>query len=183
MKYKYWFYGLLVFLISLVIDNRIIQYITGNRVSALNEIITQLTKYTNGFLTLFLIGLIIFVWKRKYLVRYVISFGIFGGIIWVIKYIIQRPRPFLDLDIISLIPVKAGYSFPSGHAGFAFFSLAFIWKLFPRFRWVWLVGVIIISLSRLYSGVHYLSDIIAGTMLGLFFGFYFFKQRFFKFKK
>ncbi len=168
MKYKMWFWGLLLFLASLFFDKTIINYVAQNRVAEFS---------------LLVVGIIILIWKRKYIYRYLIGFGIFAGILWLIKNIVQRPRPFSDLDITSLLLDKTGFSFPSGHAGFAFFSLAFIWKLLPRFKWVWLAVAVIISLARVYVGVHYLSDIIASALIGLFLGTLLAKHKSFIFKK
>jgi len=182
MRYKYWFWGLIVFVVSLFFDKTIINFISQNRIFALNGIISTFTIYTNAIFSLLVIAILILIWKRKYIYRYLIGFGVFSGIIWLIKYIVQRPRPFLELDIISLIP-ENGYSFPSGHASLAFFSLIFVWKIFPRFKWIWLIIVVLISLARGYVGVHYFSDIIGGALLGVFFGSLFLKQKFFKFKK
>lgn len=172
-----------MFLVSLFFDRTIVNYVSNNRVLGLNDIIVWFTSYTNLIFSFLVVGVIIFIWKKKYIYRYVVSFVAFTGIIWLLKQIIQRPRPFLDLDIVGLIPSEIGYSFPSGHASFAFFSLAFVWGLFPRFKWIWLIIVILVSLARVYVGVHYFSDIIGGALLGLFLGVFFFKQKLFKFKK
>ena len=183
MKYKFWILGLLVFIISFFIDKALIAFIANNRILGLNNIVTKFAILTNGFFSLIVIGLAILIWKRGYIYRYLTGFGVFTGLIWLIKYIVQRPRPLLGLDIASLIPDKAGFSFPSGHAGFAFFSLAFVWELFPKFKWIWLDIAILISLARLYTGVHYISDILGGMLLGLFIGMTFLEQKFFKFKQ
>ena len=180
MKYKWWFFGLLLFLISLFFDKTIIDYATENRIIEFNEVAILFTTYTSWVFSFLLVGFIILIWKRKHIYRYLISSGIFFGLIWLIKTAIQRPRPFLE---ISLIPTETGYSFPSGHASFAFFSLIFIWKLFPKFKWIWLIIVILISLTRVYAGVHYLSDVIGGMLIGLFFSLLSLKQKLFKFKK
>ncbi len=183
MKYKWWFFGLLLFLISLFFDKTIINYAAENRIPEFNKYVIIFTNYTNWVFSFLVVGFIMLFWKRKHIFKYIISSGIFLGLIWLIKTVVQRPRPFLESDIMTLIPTETGFSFPSGHASFAFFSLTFIWKSFPKLKWIWLAIAILISLARVYVGVHYTSDVISGMLLGLFFGFLFLKQKLFKFKK
>lgn len=87
------------------------------------------------------------------------------------KTLFQRLRPFqVDSAIENVRPqTSGGYSFPSGHtqgAATVFSSVA----LFIKKRWMTIgSGVIIflVALSRLYIGVHYLSDVIVGAFLGI----------------
>jgi membrane-associated phospholipid phosphatase len=89
----------------------------------------------------------------------------------VIKVLVQRPRPFqVDDQIVNLRPATSGgYAFPSGHtqgASSVFGSVA-VWV---KKRWVSIVAAIIVvmvALSRMYLGVHYLSDVIVGGILGI----------------
>lgn len=89
-----------------------------------------------------------------------------------VKNIYQRIRP----DQIEHLVDQGGYSFPSGHAmGSMIICGGLIFLIFRYFKsnWVkWSIGVflgiliLLIGLSRIYLGVHYPSDVIAGFSLG-----------------
>jgi undecaprenyl-diphosphatase len=92
----------------------------------------------------------------------------------IIKVLVCRPRPpllFSDGEVWPhLLAFKASYlwnSFPSGHATTGL-SIAIAGSAaWPRLSWLmWTVGVAI-ALGRVAYTVHYLSDVIAGGMLGM----------------
>ena len=84
-----------------------------------------------------------------------------------LKEIVQRPRP----EGFRLI-AETGYSFPSGHSMVAVAFYGFLIWLIIRYeedrlqRWIWSLAlffvVIMIGVSRVYLGVHYFSDVVAG---------------------
>ena len=89
-----------------------------------------------------------------------------------LKQLVQRPRP----DGFRLI-AETGYSFPSGHSmvAMAFYGLL-AWMVWhyerDRFvRWLCVIGfglvIALIGISRIYLGVHYASDVIAGFCVSL----------------
>lgn len=84
-----------------------------------------------------------------------------------IKPLIDRPRPPLGHVGISVIgPLPDSASFPSGHATTAFAAATAIAVAQPALR-VWVLGVAaIVAVSRVYVGVHYLGDVLAGALLG-----------------
>lgn len=104
---------------------------------------------------------LIFYKKLKKIPLLWISLFATAVITWLIKVIVQRPRPFEDLGIEVM---RSGFSFPSGHATFAFAALPFLEN--NKVKWIGLVIISIIVLLRVYSGVHYLSDVIFGAILG-----------------
>lgn len=129
--------------------------------------------YTLAILSLIGIALIWFVKKDKRLAFfYGIAFAKVCLANLIFKYIVQRARPN-GLMIIA----ETGFSFPSGHAmmTFAFFFLLahFLWitiKNKPlKITLVVVCAILIemVSFSRIYLGVHYLSDILAGWLLTL----------------
>ena len=103
--------------------------------------------------------------------------GVFvgGGILdWALKQVVHRPRPPGAAAFLN----GTSFSFPSGHAMGSLFGYGMLAYLLVRF-WattrkvritiivVAVVLVVSIGLSRLYLGVHYFSDVIAGYAAGL----------------
>ena len=87
-----------------------------------------------------------------------------------LKNLIARPRPFVTYDeVIPLANILSEHSFPSGHTALVF-SMAFvIYKLFPQiYGNVAIVIACLVGLSRVYLGVHYPSDVLAGIIVGWF---------------
>lgn len=87
-----------------------------------------------------------------------------------IKYMIQRPRP--TAGQINVIVHESATGFPSGHALAAVLTAGAIWIVFRHRQWSWLHPILIIyalaiGWSRIYLGVHWLSDVLAGYFFGL----------------
>jgi undecaprenyl-diphosphatase len=116
--------------------------------------------------------------KKKFIPALWVSAGVSTIISYIVKIIVQRPRPF-NLGIVATFPslAKNSYlawdsSFPSSHAMLAFCSLPFISKEFPKLKYLWILFAILIAFSRVYFGLHFLSDVLAGGLLGYFIGWF-----------
>lgn len=87
----------------------------------------------------------------------------------VIKPWIAKPRPYAigpwGYAIIVDHGVR-GYSFPSSHATFAFALAVVLSAKEPRYRYMIFAVATMISLSRIYLGVHFPIDVLAGAVLG-----------------
>jgi membrane-associated phospholipid phosphatase len=83
----------------------------------------------------------------------------------VFQVLAQRPRP--DPAFAALQPPHFP-SFPSGHAALAFSGALLVCLALRKTRWRLLTcsAAVLIAASRVYLGVHYLSDVLAGALLG-----------------
>jgi undecaprenyl-diphosphatase len=87
----------------------------------------------------------------------------------ILKNWVARPRPYEVIEGLECIVRKAhDWSFPSGHTTN---SLACAWVIFRRAPKKWgvpaLILAILISLSRLYVGIHYPTDVLGGAVIGI----------------
>jgi undecaprenyl-diphosphatase len=111
-------------------------------------------------------------WQRYRLEAKFFLLNALGGAVlsYVLKIVFNRPRPDLWPQLIS----ETTFSYPSGHAlgsMVLYGSLSYLLiRLYPRCSLVWrLAGIFLIvaiGFSRLYLGVHWPTDIIAGYGIG-----------------
>jgi len=92
----------------------------------------------------------------------------------ILKELLERIRPCNALnDVITPVGCAGGFSFPSNHALNNFAAAVFLLRLFPTYKWFFLIVAILISISRIYLGVHYPSDVLGGALIGVAFGYLF----------
>jgi undecaprenyl-diphosphatase len=95
------------------------------------------------------------------------SFFLASGLNYVLKAIFDRSRPPDAIGFEALVGVPGSPSFPSGHAMTAFAVAGAVALLAPRLRWPVLGLAALIAFSRVYLGVHFWIDVLAGAALGL----------------
>ncbi len=84
-----------------------------------------------------------------------------------LKTIICRPRPFVSLSDVRVLAYTGSYSFPSGHAARYAAIGTFMAVTTDKLRWVWLLIPLAAGVGRIYQGVHYPSDVLAGWAIGV----------------
>jgi len=86
-----------------------------------------------------------------------------------LKDIVKRPRP-PGINTARYL-ITNNYSFPSGHALTIFLAAAVLGAYYGwKYRLIGYILAFIVSISRVYLGVHYPTDIIAGAIIGTFLG-------------
>ncbi|MEA2179929.1 MAG: undecaprenyl-diphosphatase [Solirubrobacteraceae bacterium] len=96
-----------------------------------------------------------------------LSFALASWLNAVLKALVDRSRPPDAIGLEAVGGVPASPSFPSGHAMSAFAVASAIAVLSPRLRWPVLAVAALIAFSRVYLGVHFWLDVLAGAVLGI----------------
>ncbi len=157
-----------------VFDLSVLEWLRARRTPEMYSIARAISGFGSSYMLalLGLSGVIVLVVKRQAVMLEGWVIALVGGSVLnqALKRIIERPRPEHST-------IVASWSFPSGHAmealiGYGMLVYVLI-VLFPRVhaRHAWVIGaavllVLAIGFTRLYLGVHYFSDVIAGYAAG-----------------
>lgn len=165
-------------ILSLYFDNQIIRAVSGIRNIFLDDVFLAVTLASSESV-IFIILTFLFLWKghkRRWIVPLWLTLGISAVVSFALKITIHRLRPFQQ-GIVSLLPSLQeashdiwNYSFPSSHAIFAFCAVPILSKQYPKLKNLWIGIAILVALSRVYLGLHFLSDILAGGLIGYIIG-------------
>lgn len=154
-------------------DYKLITFSTKIRNKGLTNFFKILT-YFGSIATLAILAVIMAIVCKPIWVKIfsVVNIGAVAVFCWVVKHIIQRPRP----EGVALI-IETGFSFPSAHAMgsvvFYGFLIFLMWKYFKNKPFniaasiVLPILTIFVGYSRIYLGVHYFTDILVGFVSGV----------------
>lgn len=150
----------------MTVDAAVHDWLVASRIDALSPLIAAFSEFSRpAYLLLYALvpGVVLgirrpawWVWPPAILVT--------NGLVHALKALIGRARPPAEFQLGQV----SGDSFPSGHAAGAAVVAVLVSLLCARWWaraavWIWAVAVMV---SRLYLGVHWLSDVLAGAVLG-----------------
>jgi len=92
------------------------------------------------------------------------------GIVELIRFLWERPRPFIENNVNLLVEAANKASFPSGHAAFYFALSTVIFLYNKKAGILFFIASFLISISRVFVGIHWPLDILAGALVGIFSG-------------
>lgn len=168
-------------LVSLLYDAQISQFFESQRTSAMDYVLSAFTFEISAFLLLFVFTSF-FLFnenKKKWIIPLWITAFISIAVSFLLKVLVHRARPY-QTEIISAVPLALStlyattswnFSFPSFQAMIAFAAVPLLDKEFKKLKVFWLTLATIMAFSRVYFGVHYLSDVIFGGIIGYLIGF------------
>jgi len=158
-------------------DDAVIRWMGAHHTRGLDTIMIELTALGTGTVVMMIVAvaaLFLVLTSHKYSAILLLA-STAGGLVLnnVLKLGFHRPRPAIFLPEVH----TASSSFPSGHAmsaAIVYSTVAYLAARLIKRRWArWLVMtaafilIALIAISRLYLGVHYPSDVIAGVVIGL----------------
>jgi len=158
-------------------DDSVIRWMGTHHSPRLDAVMLEVTALGTGTVVMMVVAvaaLFLVLTRHKYSAILLLA-STFGGIVLngVLKLGFNRPRPSLFVPAVHTV----SSSFPSGHAmsaAIVYSTVAYLAARLHRRKWAgWLVMtaalvlITLISFSRMYLGVHYPSDVIAGVAVGL----------------
>ncbi|MGV8171950.1 MAG: phosphatase PAP2 family protein [Candidatus Woesearchaeota archaeon] len=154
------------------LDKTVIKFISLIYSPTIEHLFIIITTLGNAYVfasIIIILTIALIVYKRP-VTSFILSVAAAVSIQWLLKIIIQRPRPFeVGLTNPNTNTVVSS-SFPSGHTIIFFAIIPLIGKSFPKIRPILWATAILVGFSRIYLGVHYISDVLAGALFGYFIG-------------
>ena len=104
--------------------------------------------------------------EHKFILSIVVPAVTLAGV-YVMRKLINRQRPYEKFGVDSLIAKnKHGQSFPSNHSASGFVIATAGFSVHPALGFSLLAVAFIIALTRIFAGVHFISDVLAGCLIG-----------------
>jgi undecaprenyl-diphosphatase len=146
-------------------DRRVESWIAAHRVAVLDPVFRGLTYAgSQGAVWLVLAAAAALAARRWQVLVWVAAADLAAQLLTdLVKLVVPRTRPHVH----TLVAEPHSHSFPSGHAASSFACAVVLAAFVPRFAVAFYVLAALIAFSRLYVGVHFPLDVLAGAVLGI----------------
>lgn len=164
--------------LSFYFDANIMRFFLSLRTNYLDKFFLGVTFLDNEIFIAIFLTIILFLKKKdEWILPLWLTMALTALVSFILKITVHRLRPFMA-GVITLLPGivdKASYhiwdfSFPSFDSALVFCAIPVVSKFFPKFKYLWIAFSVLVALSRVYVGAHYLSDIISGAVIGFLLG-------------
>ncbi len=154
------------------IEDDFLLYIQNLRCNAMDMIMIFVTSLGDkGFIWIAAALVLLFIKKHRKDAAKILTALLINAVTvnLILKPLVMRPRPFDMIDgLTTIIAEPQDWSFPSGHTSSSFAAgLILMMKLPPKYGIPAILTAVMIAFSRVYAGVHYPSDVIAGALIGM----------------
>ena len=160
-----------------IVDRQVAEWLHLHATPPLTRVMIAVTYLASGAVIAplaLLVGLIL-LFRRRWHRLLALVLTVLGGALLnvVLKHFFRRHRPAFEEPIMTL----GTYSFPSGHAiaVVLLYGILALWAVQAARNWRWrilivlaaLFLIVLVDFSRLYLGLHYLSDVLAANVAGV----------------
>lgn len=156
----------------LTLDGAFLLWLQGLRTPILNTFFSFYTQLGNAGLVWIVLSVLLLLHPKTRKAGFWAFIAMLFGLLFtnvLLKHLVARTRPWLVVEgLTALVEEHDPNSFPSGHTCAAF-ACCVTWARFSVRRWgkvLCLVLAVLMGVSRLYVGVHFPSDVIAGCVVG-----------------
>lgn len=161
-------------MINVDIFNFINLYLQNPLFDAIMPYVTEMGSFVAMLAVCIIVIILSIIYKNQSVKRIAIlclfSLLLADGIALILKILVLEPRPFVTLNNVHLLVVENDpASFPSGHTTSTFAVLSVLVFKFRHEFWsvVLILFGVVIGFSRIYVGVHYPLDVLAGCIIGV----------------
>lgn len=153
------------------VDQHVLRWIVGHRIGPLNPVFKVITYAAVGG-TIWVAAAALLAWRTH---RPILPITLFAGVVvWgadgvanLLKATTHRLRPYNTMRHLHILIARpSSGSLPSQHTTTAFAGATLLSFLWPKGTPIFFIAAVLIGFSRLYLGVHYPTDVLAGAAIG-----------------
>ena len=172
----------LILLVSFFLDGPVASLFLLLRHPFLDKVMEWFSHEITVFVVLVIVSTLFLYNEKKKRFIPVLFTSFFLGIIIskLLKFVFIRPRPqgmeYMNIGFLDFNLKLPDYSFPSAHATSSFSVLPILDKEFRKVQFFWIFFSVMVVISRIYLNEHYLSDTVAGSIMGYALGYFLLKM-------